>query len=151
MLALELAYGRDGDVELLIPTVYGTEAAERKSRTTASGSKWTEVSFAEQVELRTSGNVKAFIQRLLQHGSQKGHHPFYGSGATPGMSYYYDVAGQPTSVWALYLYEPVPRVAVSLGAILARSPDAALDLLQRLKSNSRLSSALSAIDENSLN
>jgi hypothetical protein len=150
VLALELAYGRDAEVELLIPTVYGQESADRKTQA-SGGAKWTPGSFAEQVQARTSGATRRFIERLLEHGSQKGHHPFYGSGATPGMSYYYDVAGQPTSVWALYLYESDPRVALSLGAIHARSPELAVALLRRLKADPQLASALGSVDESSLN
>jgi hypothetical protein len=150
VLGLELAYGRDGDVELLIPTVYGEEAAERKSRSSATGSKWTAATFAEQIQARTTGSVRELLERLLEHGTQKGHHPFYGSGATPGMSYYYDVAGTPTSVWALYLNEPVPKVALSFGSISKNSTAAALSMLHRLNTNPKLASALAEIDDSSL-
>jgi hypothetical protein len=108
ILALELSYGRDDDVELLVPTVYGEESAAHKDRKTTAA-KWNAATFAEQVQQRTAGSVLAFIESLLEHGTQKGHHPFYGSGATPGMSYFYELEGQPVSLWALYLNEPTPR------------------------------------------
>jgi hypothetical protein len=151
VLALELAYARDGDVELLIPAVYGVEAADRKARAASTKySKWNSETFGAKAEAQTDGSVRAFIHSLLQHGAQKGHHPFYGSGATPGMSYYYEVDGHPVSGWALYLYEPVPKVAVSLGAIAKSSPGKAKSLLQRLKAHPTLASALAEINETTL-
>lgn len=150
VLALELAFGRDGEVELLIPTVYGEEAADRKRRSSSGGSSWNAQTFAEQIIERTDGAVRAFVQRLLEHGTQRGHHPYYGSGASPGMSYYYEIEGEPTSVWALYLKESGARVALSLGAISKRSPDAAHGLLAELRSDTGLADALPSLDEASL-
>ena len=151
VLALELSYGRDGEVELLIPTVYGAEAADRKRRSGGETSaSWTAQSFAEQIAERTEGEETSFIHRLLEHGGQHGHHPFYGSGASPGMSYYYEVLGEPTSVWALYLKETGSRVALSLGAIAKRSPDAAHALLAAMRSDPALAEEMPPLDAGSL-
>jgi hypothetical protein len=150
VLALELAYAREGTTELLIPTVYGEESAARRGRT-SSGVRWNSNTFAEQVDARTDGAVHAFIERLIEHGSQHGHHPFYGSGTTPGMSYYYDLGGQARSVWALYLEEPVQFIAVSLGIVSQWSTNAAIGLLNDLKKNELLARALSPVSETDLN
>lgn len=150
VLALELAFGRDGGVELLIPTVYGEEAADRKRRSSSGGSSWNAQTFAEQITERTDGAVRAFVQRLLEHGTQRGHHPYYGSGASPGMSYYYEIEGEPTSIWALYLKEAGARVALSLGAVAKRSPGKAHALLTELRSNDTLAGVLPPLDESSL-
>jgi len=149
VLALELAYARDDDVEILQPVTYGEESAARKPST--SGSKWTAGSFEQELQARTSGDVRAFTEALLEHGASKGHHPFYGTGSTPGMSYYYQVEGHPTSVWALYLYEPTPKIAISLGAVFKTSPSRALALLDGLKSHPLLAAQLAGVDEHSLN
>ncbi len=90
--------------------------------------------------------MRAFIDALLGHGGRKGHHPYYGYGATPGMSYYYDLAGRPVSVWALYLKQPVPRLAISFGAVNKWAPDRAQSLLHRLKSHAGLAAALADMD-----
>ncbi len=151
VLALELSYARDGDVELLIPAVYGAEAADRKARAASTNSsKWNAATFGEQVQARTAGSVRAFIDDPLEHGAQNGHHPFYGAGVTPWMSYYYEVDGHPTSVWALYLYEPVPKVAISLGAIAKLSPGKAKSLLLRLKTHPTLAAALADVNDTTL-
>lgn len=150
VLALELAYGSEGEMEFLIPTVYGEESAKRKTRGTIS-THWSEETFAEQVSSRTDGPVKEFVEKLLEHGSQRGDHPFYGSGVTPGMSYYYDLGGQPRSVWALYLESPTPKVALNFGTISKWSEEAALNMLGDLKSNSLLQGRLASVDASDLN
>ncbi len=147
VLALELAYGKDGDVELLISTVYGEESAERKAKSSAT-SKWTAEGFLAEVELRTSGPVKSFIVDLLDHGQQYGHHAYYGTGATPGMSYYYTVAGSVSSVWALYLYQGAPKIALSLGSIANKvSVEAAAAFLHALEQDPTLAQILAAVGD----
>jgi len=147
VLALELAYSRDGDFELLVPAVYGEELSRQSPRPPTN--RWTEQSFAEQVQGRTAGPVLEFIERLLAHGSQHGHHPYYGTGATPGMSYYYDIEGHPVSVWALHLRD-TPAVALSLGAMSKPAPEATASFIGALKTNAALARALADIDEQAL-
>ncbi len=67
------------------------------------------------------------------------------------MSYYYNIGGKLTSVWALYLYESGPRVAVCLGSVSKTSTAAAIALLKRLKAQPELATALAGIEEWSLN
>lgn len=86
VLALELGYAKEGDIELLVPAVYGEEIASRKARTAASG-QWTAASFAEATEQRTSGAVRAFVDRLVKHGTERGYSPYYGVGKDPTLSF----------------------------------------------------------------
>lgn len=151
VLALELRYTKDGDVELLSPSIYGEELATSKASTSSTGTKWNTTTFGEEVEGRTEGAAQDFIKALLAHGSQNGHHPFFGAGHTPGMSYYYELDGTPTSVWALYLKDSGPVMGLSLGAISKWSVDATLQFLAGLREDSALSEALADIDESSLN
>jgi hypothetical protein len=147
VLALELNYTKDGDVELLVPTVYGQESAVYKARTT----KWTAETFLEQVQEQTSESARAFIERLLAHGRQRGHHPVYGLGANPSVAYHYALGGRPVSVWALYLRPTGPVLNLSFGALSNRSFDQALVLLHDLKAEPALGAALADIDETTLN
>jgi hypothetical protein len=144
IFAVELAYARDRDVELLVPTVYGSESANRP-RPGSGLRRWTAAVFAERVEQLTDGPVRAFIDLLLEHGSSNGHHAYYGSGQTAGMSYYYALDGQPVSVWALYLQD-TPQVAVQLGEIVKRSRERAIEFVNDLRADAPLESALSGID-----
>ncbi len=150
VLALELQYTRDGDIEILVPRFYGEEASEEKAKQSKNGG-WTEESFRRELDQRTGGTVRAFIERLLAHGSQNGHHAFWGSGKTPGMSYYYELDGVPTSVWALYLREGGPTVSLSLGSVSKTRPDKASAWLQAMKTEPGLARALNGVDDQSLN
>jgi hypothetical protein len=147
VLALELVYTRDGDVEVLAPTVYGQESAARKP----NPSLWTVERFAEQVRERTTEPARAFVERLLAHGGERGHHPVYGSGVQPAIAYHYLIEGQAVSVWALELQPTGPVVRLSLGALSTRSRGRALELLHGLKAEPTLGTALAKVDETTLN
>ena len=150
VLALELRYSSDGDVELLNPVVYGEEAAEKKARA-MSGTKWTEASFDEAMKQRVGDPELAILKRLLDHGQKHGHHRFYGSGAMPGMSCSYSIDGVPTSVWALYLHDNGPRVALSLGSIQAKgSPERAMKWVNELRSDATFNGLLASITTDDL-
>jgi hypothetical protein len=150
IVALELSYASDEDVEVLVPSVYGQEMAGG-SRTNAGGHVWNNASFSQRVEADTSGAVREFIEVLLTHGSEKGNHAFYGPGVKPGLSYYYVVDGKVMSVWALYLRDPAPKVAISFGAISPHTWDKAVVLLKNLQSNLTLAKALTGMSESTLN
>ena len=150
VLALELAYGKDGDVELLIPTVYGEESADRKAKSSNAAMKWTEPLFAHEVQTTTSGEVREFIDKLLAHGATHGHHRAGGTGSAASASYHYTIGGNVSSVWALTL-TPKPKVAVSLGSIASKTnATTALALLHALKQDPMLADALSGTDDASL-
>jgi hypothetical protein len=146
ILALELDYARDGDVELLSPIVYGAEAADRKAKAKTSA-RWTESSFAEEMAARLPQRELELLERLLQHGASDGHHPYYGAGVTPGMSFYYEVAGQPASVWQVYLYSNGARLALSLGSVANRSIPLAWNFVTDLRSDPTMARLLSGLDE----
>ncbi len=62
--ALQLAYARHGDVEILIPSTYGGEIAEAKAaRGGRSSEHWTRHSFSDALADPTD---KAFLARLLE-------------------------------------------------------------------------------------
>ena len=144
IVALELRYSRDGDVELLIPVVYGEEAAEKKSRA-SSAARWNETTFAEAIKVRATPEAAAFLNRVIAHGQRHGHHLFYGSGATPGMSCFYSIGGVPTSVWAIYLQENGPRLALSLGSIRSKvSADAAMKWVNEMRTDPALNELLAS-------
>ena len=148
VLALELEYARHGDLELLTPHVYGEEAADRKQRT-AAGSKWNEATFAEQMNARASGAELEFLETLLAHGTTRGHHPYYGTGITPGMSYWYSVAGKPTSTWSLYLNENGSSVTPNIGALNGKAGEEyAQRLLDALRRNPVLALRLANVSLN---
>ena len=150
VLALELAYSKDGDIELLIPEVYGIEAADRKARS-SSGATWTPDRFSEAVEERTDGDVRRFIERLMKHGAENGHRPNYGVGAAPAMSYYYRIGSRTVPVWALYLYDYGPRASVRVGAVARVDEKQAARWVAALRQNPALAHALEGVTDETLN
>jgi hypothetical protein len=150
VLALALEYGREEDTEFLTPTIYGEESARFRNLGTTNA-HWNETTFGEQVAALADGQIREFVSKLLTHGSQHGHHPFYGSGTTPGMSYYYDLGGQPRSVWALYLNTPTPKVSLNFGNISKWSEAAVKEMLEELRINDLLASRLQSVNSDDLN
>jgi hypothetical protein len=146
VLALELGYIKDGDVELLVPTVYGQESAARKVKATA----WTAEAFG-RVQQRIAGPALTFTERLLAHGREHGHHAVYGSGATPSVTYHYILGGQAVAVWTLYLRTAGPTVSLSFGVFSKRFPGRALDFLRELRAEPALNAELADVDEADLN
>ena len=64
----------------------------------------------------------------------------------PGMSCFYLIGGVPTSVWALYLHENGPRLALSLGSIQAKcSPEQAMTWVEELRTDATFKGLLASI------
>lgn len=150
VLALELGFAKEGDLELLIPSVYGEETASRKARSTAVN-QWTAASFAEALERVDDDAVKAFIERLLDHGAEQGHAPNYGTGRNPTLSYFYLLGGQSRSLWQVVLHENGPHLVISFGSILKWSLERATRLLADLTASPELAAALVAMSADDLN
>lgn len=150
VLALELQYVKDGDVELLTPIVYGAESTAKKQG--AVGNKWTEESFSEELDRRSSPEAAAYVRKLIQHGRDKGSHFYFGSAVTPGMSCYYMIDGVEASVWQVYLYPGEPTIALSVGGIAGKtSAQRAMAVVNYLRSDPTLIAPLSAISAENIN
>jgi hypothetical protein len=152
VLGIEVRQWTGQGVTTLVSTVIGRTAAAQatKSKSSTSGAPWTQSTLIDALQERCSPAEVELVERLLRHGAQVGHHPYYGAGVTPGMSYYYSIGGKPTSVWALYLYEPGARLALSLGAIAKDAPAAAWRLVQRLRTNPTFAQLLAGLTEETL-
>lgn len=60
--AIQLSYARDGEMEILIPSTYGGEIAEAKSRSSAAKESWTRETFLGSVALEADCD---FAERLF--------------------------------------------------------------------------------------
>ncbi len=135
IVALELAYSAEADLEILVPQVFGAESAEAK-RASAGGSKpnWTVEDMRRTFEHAALAGVAPLALRLLDHGMAHGTKFGGGTGQKVALSCYYALAGNPTSFWALYVGETDARLAFSLGSVNAQSPELAAIYLERLQS-----------------
>ena len=150
VLATELAYAREGRFELLIPSVYGEESAERRGPG-RSGVRWNAVTLAEQVEALPERAVRECVELLQKYGEDRGYCPHYGSGLTPSCSYKHDLGGEARSVWAISLNYPTPQVRLSVEMINKWSHHAAVRFLDDLKKCEPLAGVLGSFDESDLN
>jgi hypothetical protein len=150
VMALELAYYREGEVEILSPVTYGDQLSKPPDRNGAVN-RWSRDGFVEALQAIPNEPVRVALTGLLAHGDANGAHPFWGSGGVPGMSYYYDVGGQEAPVWAMYLKPKGAVASVSFGSIAHVSPDRARAVLTALASNSGFAPYIKHVDPEALN
>jgi hypothetical protein len=115
ILALELRFLRDGQLEILVPAVYGEEAVRRKE---SARRAWDETSFLEALEEHVSEPVRGRLMRVFAHARDHdsptemywGNQRFYwGSGKYPSASAWFQIGGKGTSIWTIY---PDPKRTV---------------------------------------
>jgi hypothetical protein len=111
ILALALAYVRDGDVEVLVPTLYGEEAVREKARQTSK--QCTEANFLSAVDEYCEPPVADALRRIYEHTKTypsiggpntgvEGGHFNWGRGRYPSVTARCLVEGQPVSAWTIY-------------------------------------------------
>lgn len=149
VMALELAYYKEGNVEILSPVTYGDQLSKPVSPGTSQ--HWNRDGFVDALNAVPNIGARNALEGLLAHGDDKGRRPFWGSGGVPGMSYYYSVGAQEAPVWAMYLKPNGAVVAVSFGSIAHVWTDAALKVLAALKSNPGFAPYVAAVDTDKLN
>lgn len=135
VLALELGYVRDGDIQILIPSVYGEESAVQK-RTTESKA-WNEDQFWEHAAGVSTPESLATIRTLHQWALGRGSSFFWGEGKRhPSMTAWIAVDGTESPLWTCYLADDdATSVGLNFGWLLSRSP---LDKLVRLAADLRV-------------
>ena len=100
VLALELGFVADGDVQVLVPAVYGEESASRK---TQGGRKWDEASLFEALE-RVCPEGTGLIRLLYAKAQAGGLDLYWGDGSAPSVTAYLDVGGIHAPVWSCYTH-----------------------------------------------
>lgn len=85
VLAVEIGYVEDGGVEILSPTVYGTESA-RNPAGQSRGRTWDRSSFLAELSERDSNSLPA-VEALMNWAVAHGATEFFGRGAVTGSWY----------------------------------------------------------------
>lgn len=129
---LELAYSKEDDLEILVPTVYGAEVADAKKSTSGPSHKWTAIDVAQAFDGPRLSHLRSLVDQLLDHAARYGAKFNPGTGQHPAVGCYYLVEGEPTSLWALKVNADAPSVDLSIGALHSRSPERAQSLVQNL-------------------
>ena len=110
VLALEVIYVRDGDVEILVPSIYGEEAVRRKE---AGGvNNWSENSFMNSLQEFVPQPQRDRMLEVIAHARE---HPsptafywgtgrfYWGQGRYPSCGAWFKIAGEAVAVWTIYL------------------------------------------------
>lgn len=98
VFALELGYARDGDVEVLVPAVYGEESAAHKR----TASTWTESAFFEALKDRCTDAGFRIMADLFEHAREHGVGFSWGGGSSPSASARFMVGEAEVSVWTCW-------------------------------------------------
>lgn len=119
LLALELAYVADGDVEILLPQAHGQESARLKGSQEARP-KWTvDDVLSAFAQLSGPAGVQV-IHRLRDDILARGGKVYAGQGRYPTMSAYIRVGKDDRAPWAAYA-DPsgpnAPRVSLNFGSL----------------------------------
>jgi len=124
VLALEIAYVRDGEVEIVVPVTHGEEAAEQKS---ARRARWSDDALMEAVRRDGTPEVAAAFARLWSGVRDVALEVSGGRGQHPSATARVEIDGE--AVWLLYPYTAPgypPAFAVAFGWAKGRVPDARL-------------------------
>lgn len=102
--ALQLAYARDGDVEILIPSTYGGELAAVKVRdSNRNTERWTWETFLAELRRDEDKQLAAdLLSRLEQLGDLRGDHELVWFGSKPGGGVFFHPHGlryAPFQLW----------------------------------------------------
>ena len=97
VLALELDYQADGDVEIVVPKFYGEESAGLKAQPSARRA-WDEESFFTTLAQQCPEGV-AVVRRFYEHTVDRGGDFSFGAGASPSVTVSLTVGTVRPSVW----------------------------------------------------
>ena len=97
---MELGYVRDGDVEILVPTVYGVESARRKVEAERQG--WTTDRVFENFRERFSVPALEAVDRLTHLVMARGGLFVPGTGGGASITARLPINGKPVGVFNLY-------------------------------------------------
>lgn len=138
VLALELAYVRHGDVEVLVPNVYGQEAVRRKA---AEGPRrqWDEQSLLAAIQERSAPEAAAVLTAVYEHAREHSSfsHWYWGEGQHPSVTAWFHVGGFDVPVWSIYTGPGGGVLAVNFDWIHRRGAGVPAESVARLAARLR--------------
>lgn len=96
VLGIELRYVRDGDVEILVPQVYGQEVVQRR---TSERRRWSVEQALERLADEASVNEQTGLRNLIDWSRERGADIVAGVGGRPTLNAWFDVGGNRVRVW----------------------------------------------------
>ncbi|MCL1592964.1 MAG: hypothetical protein M3132_01265 [Actinomycetia bacterium] len=129
IVALELGYMRDGDIEILVPTVYGEETAATKRE--ARTRRWTEQQFWQHASEVSSDESLTAIKTMHEWAVRHESSLYWGDGKKhPSMTAWAPFGDSDAPIWSCYLADDDETViGMNFGWLTKRATP---DQLQRL-------------------
>jgi hypothetical protein len=100
--ALQLAYARHGDLEILIPSTFGSELAEAKSVRANNLERWTWAEFVDSLSSPSDVEIAVDLYNRLQETESLGLHGKLWFGSKPGGGIFFHIYGYryaPFQLW----------------------------------------------------
>jgi len=111
LLALQLQYRRDGDVEILLPTIYGQETVQNKTISTAA--QTTEEQLLSALKDACSADGFEAVRRLYEWSAENGMTPYWGRGHNPSLTAWFEVDNVSIAPWSIWVTARDPSVSVN--------------------------------------
>ncbi len=102
VMALELSLVKHGDMEILLPAVFGEEGLRIKPPT-AKPRVWDEASFFEELTAVCKPETLEAFHRLYGHAAERGAGLSWGPSLMPNVGGRYNIHGKNTTVWNCYV------------------------------------------------
>jgi hypothetical protein len=117
VLALELGYTRDGDVEVLVASSYGEEVAPPRQRRP----EWNEEGLFEVLEQASTPDGVAAVRELWAFLAERQARPSWGRGHGAGVTLYLPIDGEEQPLLSIYGYtETQSTVAINFEWLAGR-------------------------------
>lgn len=100
-VVMELEYSRVGDVEILIPQLYGEEAAQRK-RATRTRTQWAEADLFTMLAAEVSPEEVAAARALYEWAAPRVRRFYWGTGQSPAVTLVFDTPEGPIQPCSIY-------------------------------------------------
>jgi hypothetical protein len=86
-----------------VPRVVGQTSRAIEQKEPAAGQQWNRASFLEEARESCDAAVQAYVETLFAHVEEHGEKLSWGKGASPGVSGWYRISGEPRPVWTVNL------------------------------------------------
>jgi hypothetical protein len=126
VLGVELRQYVNGEHTVYVPGVVGRTSMAVETKAAAVGQVWTEETFLDAARARRPDAEVTLVGRLVEDVHRRGVKLGWGKGATPSVSGWYSVAGQPAVVWNINVNADTPTARAylyfDLAGLIGRLP-----------------------------
>lgn len=131
ILVLELGYSKVGDFEIVLPRLFGEEAA-RSKRVSRAKPRWTEVDLFDVLRAEAAPEEVEAVRRLYDWSGARVHHLYWGEGQSPSVTMAFETSEGMIQPCSVYTGQVSNGVAVNFEWMRRRPREALEATLERL-------------------